>query len=514
VNDNRNMLLAIVLSAIVLLGWGLLSEKFFPTPKPPAEQVESGKVKPAPGPAADMPRAIRDRAVVLAETPRLRIETPSLQGSINLKGARFDDLSLVRERETIAKGSPPVRLLSPAGAKDSYFAQFGWAGEGIAAPNADSVWTASAPVLAPGKPVTLSWSNPTGQRFELIVSVDDGYLFTVKQRVANLGTNAIGLRSYGLDSRAAKSTDPDGWTMHVGPMSDLDGTADYEVNYSTLDENLAGVTRNASSGWLGFTDKYWLTALVPAPGSNFTASLKRSPTGAYQADYLSAPFIVAPGQAVTGETHLFAGAKEKRLLDRYETQGIAHISKSIDWGWFEWFMRPIFDLLSWLFKVLGNFGFAIIALTFIVRGLMFPIADKQFRSMAGMRKIQPKMKALQERYKDDKPRLQQEMLKLYQEEKINPAAGCLPILLQIPIFYALYKVLMVAVEMRHQPFALWIKDLTAPDPATVLNLFGPATDFQLHAVDFDVRDGAVRCRPTALLGGVEPADDRAAGVAL
>jgi YidC/Oxa1 family membrane protein insertase len=472
VNDNRNMLLAIVLSAIVLLGWGLLSEKFFPTPKPPTQQVESGKAKPVPGPAADMPRAIRDRAVVLAETPRLRIETPSLQGSINLKGARFDDLSLVRERESIAKGSPPVRLLSPAGATGSYFAQFGWAGEGIAAPNADSVWTASAPILTPGKPVTLSWSNPTGQRFELIVSVDDGYLFTVKQRVANLGTNAVGLRSYGLDSRAAKSTDPDGWTMHVGPMSDLDGTADYEVNYSTLDENLAGVTKNASSGWLGFTDKYWLTALVPASGSNFTASLKRSPTGAYQADYLGAPFIVAPGQAVIGETHLFAGAKEKRLLDRYETQGIAHISKSIDWGWFEWFMRPIFDLLSWLFKVLGNFGFAIICLTFIVRGLMFPIADKQFRSMAGMRKIQPKMKALQERYKDDKPRLQQEMLKLYQEEKINPAAGCLPILLQIPVFYALYKVLMVSVEMRHQPFALWIKDLSAPDPLTPVNLFG------------------------------------------
>ncbi len=235
----------------------------------------------------------------------------------------------------------------------------------------------------------------------------------------------------------------------------------------------AGVTRDSRSGWLGFTDKYWLTALAPANGAPIHGQLQASsPTGAYQADYLGAPFIVAPGQAVTGETHLFAGAKEKRLLDRYETQGIAKLSKSIDWGWFEWFMRPIFNLLNWLFGVLGNFGLAIIALTFIVRLLMFPIADKQFRSMAGMRRVQPKMKELQERYKDDKPRLQQEMLKLYQQEKINPAAGCLPILLQIPVFYALYKVLMVSVEMRHQPFILWIKDLSAPDPMTPVNLFG------------------------------------------
>jgi YidC/Oxa1 family membrane protein insertase len=476
VNDNRNMLLAIVLSALVLIGWSLLSDKFFPTAGPQTQQVEDGKVKPVPqpqaDPAADSPKAIRDRAVVLAETPRVRIETPSLQGSINLKGARFDDLVLVRETETIAKDSPPVRLLSPAGAKDSYFAQFSWTGQGVAAPDGNSVWTASAAVLAPGKPVTLSWTNPTRQRFEQTISVDDGYLFTVKQRVVNSGNGAVALRTYGLASRATMSGDVDGWTMHVGPMSVLDGTADYEINYSTLDENRAGVTRGARSGWLGFTDKYWLTALAPANGSNFDASLKRSPSGAYQADYLGSPFVVAPGQAVTGETRFFAGAKDYDLLQRYENAGISELSRAIDWGWFRWFMIPIFKLLLWLFAAIGNFGVAIIALTFIVRGLMFPIADKQFRSMAGMRRVQPKMKALQERYKDDKPRLQQEMLKLYQEEKINPAAGCLPILLQIPVFYALYKVLMVSVEMRHQPFALWIKDLSAPDPMTPVNLFG------------------------------------------
>jgi len=474
VNDNRNMLLAIVLSAIVLLGWGFLSEKFFPTPKPPAQQVENGQPKPVPGPAAapaaQAPQAIRERSVVLAETPRVRIETPSLQGSINLKGARFDDLDLVKQRETIAKDSPPVRLLSPAGAKDSYFTQFGWTGQGVAAPDANSVWTASAPTLTPGKPVTLSWTNPTGQRFEQIVSVDDGYLFTVKQRVVNGGSGPVAVRTYGLASRAEKSKDVSSWTNHVGPISYLGGKAEYDVKWETLDEDKSGVTLDSRGGWLGFTDKYWLTALAPANGAPIEASFKRTPSGAYQADYAGAPFVVAPGQAVTGETRLFAGAKDYDYLQRYEAAGIPSLNRAIDWGYFRFFMIPIFKLLLWLFHTIGNFGVAIIALTFIVRGLMFPIADKQFRSMAGMRKIQPKMKALQERYKDDKPRLQQEMLKLYQEEKINPAAGCLPILLQIPVFYALYKVLMVSVEMRHQPFALWIKDLSAPDPASLLTL--------------------------------------------
>jgi len=470
------MLLAIVLSAIVLLGWGLLSEKFFPTAGPQTQQVDNGKLKPVPqpsaSPAVQAPQAIRERSVVLGETPRVRIETPSLQGSINLKGARFDDLVLVKQRETIAKDSPPVRLLSPAGATDSYFAQFGWSGEGVASPDANSLWSASASTLVPGKPVTLSWTNPTGQRFEQIISVDDGYLFTVKQRVVNSGTNAVAVRAYGLASRSAKSKDPSTWTNHVGPISYLGEKAEYDVDWDTLDEDKSGVTHDSRGGWLGFTDKYWLTALAPASNAPIEASFKKSPSGAYQADYAGAPFVVAPGQAVTGETRLFAGAKDYDLLQQYEGAGITELNRAIDWGWFRFFMIPIFKVLLWLFAQLGNFGFAIICLTLIVRGLMFPIADKQFRSMAGMRKVQPKMKALQERYKDDKQRLQQEMLKLYQEEKINPAAGCLPILLQIPVFYALYKVLMVSVEMRHQPFALWIRDLSAPDPATVLNLFG------------------------------------------
>jgi YidC/Oxa1 family membrane protein insertase len=261
--------------------------------------------------------------------------------------------------------------------------------------------------------------------------------------------------------------------MHVGPIGFLDGAANYSINWDTLEEaGPNGERFDSRGGWLGFTDKYWLTALAPAQDAAISASFRKSPSGPYQADFARQPIVVPPGQAIAIESHLFAGAKEKGLLDRYEAMGIPKLSKAIDWGWFEWFMRPIFDLLNWLFKQIGNFGVAIICLTLIVRGLMFPIAQKQFQSMAAMRKVQPKMKALQERYKDDKPRQQQEILKLYQTEKINPAAGCLPILLQIPIFYALYKVLMVAVEMRHQPFALWIRDLSAPDPMTPVNLFG------------------------------------------
>jgi len=290
--------------------------------------------------------------------------------------------------------------------------------------------------------------------------------------VSNGGTGAVATRPYSLVSRSTASIDPDSWTMHVGPVGVFNGAANYKWGYDDL--TTEGDQRfGTNGGWLGFTDKYWLTAIVPDQRSNVEAAFRRGANGGFQADFTTQPTIVAPGKAWRYQSRLFAGAKEIALLDRYENQlGIGMFDKAIDWGWFEWFMKPIFSLLSWLFATLGNFGFAIIALTFIVRALMFPVAQKQFRSMAGMRVVQPKMKALQERYKDDKPKLQQEMLKLYQQEKVNPLAGCLPILIQIPIWYALYKVLILAVEMRHQPFVGWIKDLSAPDPLTPVNLFG------------------------------------------
>jgi len=474
VNDTKNLILAVVLSALVLLGWTWAANKFFPTANPQSTKVEAGKQTPLPQPQAQpagapTPQKLESVGAALRSGPRVAIRTPSLEGSINLKGAQIDDLLLVDQKQTIARNSPPVRLLSPLGTPGAYVAQFGWTAEGTQGPNLDTLWTSDRAQLSPGQPVTLSAQGPDGTRYQLKIAVDDGYLFTVQQSVLNASGKPIVVRPIGLVSRRDKSPDPDSWTNHVGPIGVFDGKADYNVNWKNLDKDGSATFGNVA-GWLGFTDKYWLTALVPNGAMN--GDFRRSPSGGYQADYALAPTTVAPGQTVTTQARLFAGAKQKAWLDRYEEAGIPKLSKSIDWGWFEFFMRPIFDLLMILFHTFGNFGAAIIALTFIVRAIMFPVAQKQFKSMAAMRKLQPKMKALQERFKDDKQRQQQEILKLYQEEKVNPAAGCLPILLQIPVFYALYKVLLVSVEMRHQPFILWIRDLSAPDPLTPVNLFG------------------------------------------
>ena len=473
-NDSKNLILAVVLSALVLLGWTWAANKYFPAANPPSTKVVNGKQQPLPQPnaqpsAPSTPKALQTVSAALASGPRVSIRTPSLLGSINLKGAQIDDLLLLRQRQTIAKNSPPVRLFSPLGAPGAYIAQFGWTALSGQAPALDAQWTADSQLLSPGRPVTLTTQTPDGTNYRIKIAVDDGYLFTVQQSVTNASEQPLSIRPIGLVSRAEKSHDPDSWTNHVGPIGLFGGKADYSVDFKTLDETGPQPFNNVA-GWLGFTDKYWLSALVPQ--ASMSADFRRSPSGGYQADYALAPVNVAAGQTVTTETRLFAGAKEKEWLDRYEDQGITKISKSIDWGWFEWFMRPIFNLLVWLFHTVGNFGVAIICLTLIVRAIMFPIAQKQFQSMAAMRKLQPKMKALQERFKDDKARQQQEILKLYQAEKVNPAAGCLPILLQIPVFYALYKVLLVSVEMRHQPFVGWIKDLSAADPLTPVNLFG------------------------------------------
>ena len=492
-NDNRNMILAVFLSALVLLGWTFLGPKVLPTAAPQTQQVRDGKTHALPqpqaspagvAPATGTPAALIVRADVLRASPRIKIATPTLLGSINLAGARFDDLRLLRQRESIAPNSAPVRLLSPAGAPGAYFAGFGWLSDNVAVPGPDTLWSASSRHLAPGQPVTLSWTSPTGLKYEQAISVDDGYLFTVDQRVTNTSAAPIALRTYGFVSRAYASADPSTWTNHVGPVGVYNGKANYDVTYANLDgqepsffAKIFGTTAkpgpnayDASTGWFGFTDKYWLNALAPA--GEVVPSFRRTPSGGYQADYAGTGITIAPGHQVRTQTSLFSGAKEKAVLDRYESAGIPKLSKSIDWGWFEWFMRPIFGLLRWLFAVTGNFGVAIICLTLIVRAIMFPIAQRQFQSTLGMRRVQPKLKALQARFKDDKARQQQEVMKLYKEEKINPAAGCLPIFLQIPVFYALYKVLMVSVEMRHQPFAGWIHDLSAPDPMSPVNLFG------------------------------------------
>jgi YidC/Oxa1 family membrane protein insertase len=473
VNDSKNLILAVVLSALVLLGWTWAANKYFPAANPPSSKIEAGKQQALPQPKAQpsgvpTPKKLQSVAAALGAGPRIAIRTDSLQGSINLKGAQIDDLLLLREKQTLAKDSPPVRLLSPLGTPGGYIAQFGWTAEARQVPTLDTQWTADSNTLAPGHPVILTTQTADGTRYQIKIAIDDGYLFTVEQSVTNSAGAPLNIRPMGLVSRATQSADASMWTNHVGPIGVFNGKVDYSVNWKDLDQ---GKGENFDqTGWLGFTDKYWLTALVPQSSAN--SEFRKSPSGGYQADYALAPAMVAPGQTLTTKAQLFAGVKEKAGLDRYEAAGIPLLSYAIDWGWFWFFARPIFDLLVILFHAVGNFGVAIICLTLIVRLVMFPVAHKQFQSMAAMRKLQPKMKAIQERFKDDKQRQQQEIMKLYQAEKVNPAAGCLPILLQIPVFYALYKCLLVSVEMRHQPFVGWIRDLSAPDPLTPVNLFG------------------------------------------
>ncbi|USI73947.1 membrane protein insertase YidC [Sphingomonas morindae] len=477
-NEQRNLLLALLLSGLVLLGWTLISDRYFPTANKPSTKVVDGKPVPLPNPQAQPvatgPLASQDRGRALAASPRVRIATPRLAGSINLKGARLDDLVLTTQRETIAKDSPPVRLFSPDGAPEAYFAGFGWTGSGIVLPDPNTVWTATGDMLAPGKPVTLSWNNGRGQAFAIQLAVDDAYLFTIRQTVTNTTRGgAVSVRPFSFVTREGQSKDPSSWANHVGPLGVFDRAADYSLDWKDVDKaGAAGVARSSTGGWLGFGDKYWLTAAIPDPKAKVDAAF-RADGGRYQAEFSPAAAIVAPGRQTVATSYLFAGGKDASLLDTYDQRyGFDKLDHAIDWGWFIWFEKPIFYLLDWLFKAVGNFGVAIILLTILVRALMFPIAQRQFRSAAQMRIVQPKMKALQERHKDDKVKLQEEMMKLYREEKINPLAGCLPVFLQIPIFYALYKVLTLTLEMRHQPFALWIKDLSAPDPLTPVNLFG------------------------------------------
>lgn len=486
-DDKNNLMLALVLTAAILLGWQFLAPRFFPqlAPKPAATKTVDGKTvagKNGAGIAAEAPaqKAV-PLAQALATTPgapggRVAIETPTLKGSLNLTGARIDDLVLTKYKETLDKNSPDVRLFAPGGTDHAHFAGLGWTGQGIKLPDSNTVWTASGTKLTPASPITLSWNNGEGQLFQIDLKVDDKYLFTVDQKVSNSGAGAVSVAPYAYVNRLGIPKDPDSWTIHVGPMGVFDRAADYDVNFDDVDAAGAnGIGRTMTGGWLGFTDKYWLSAVIPAQNAKvngaFRASQGLGGKKLYQANFAGNDTIIAPGKMATSQSMIFAGAKETRTLENY-SKFIPMIDYSITWGWFWFFEKPIYKVLIWLVGLVGNFGLAIILLTFLVRGLMFPIAQKQFHSMAHMRIVQPKMKQLQEKYKDDKPRLQQEMMKLYKEEKINPLAGCLPILLQIPVFYALYKVLMLSIEMRHQPFIGWIKDLSAPDPLHILNLFG------------------------------------------
>jgi len=414
---------------------------------------------------------LRDRGAVLAESPRIVIATPRLAGSINLKGARIDDLTLKGYKETIERGSPDVRLFAPSGAPAAYFAAFGWSG--TEAPPADALYTASSPRLSPGTPVTLTYTAPGGTAFDIILAVDNDYLFTVTQRVRNAGNGVLTLRPWGLVSHLGEGTEKDSGNLHVGPVGVVDGRLkDSEVAYNKLRDDGAQ-SFATTGGWLGITDKYWATALIPDQRTPVTARFALAPGGRFQTDYLQPAVGVAAGTTATTTAHLFAGAKEVTLITRYkDALGVPLFDRIVSWGWFWFIAQPIFLVLDFLFKLFGNFGLAIMGLTFLIRLVMFPVAAKQFSSMAKMKLVQPKLKELQERHKDDKPTLQSETMALYKREKVNPVAGCLPLVVQIPIFFALYKTLLVSTEMRHQPFFGWIHDLSVADPKTPVNLFG------------------------------------------
>ncbi|QUL37707.1 membrane protein insertase YidC [Erythrobacter sp. JK5] len=483
-DNQRNLLLAVALSGLLILGWDLIMRTVYPEASitAPTEQVDPAartSAAGAPGTstvAADLagdaaPAGPVDLSAALADPNRVVIDTPSVAGSINLVGARIDDLVLKHYRQTVEKDSGPVRLFAPERTEGQYFAEFGFIADGERmSPTAQ--WQADGARLTPQSPVTLTRTDENGVSYAIRFAIDDDYMITASQTADNGSGNATIIQPFAFIKRTSQNATQDQFIIHSGPIGVFDGTLHDPNNY----EELAEIGRDAPQGraaWLGFTDRYWHSALVPGEGDTDTVGFRSLGNQLFRSDLIYDAQTVPAGGSLSQSTRLFAGAKDSVILNRYEDSGITYFGKAISWGWFEWFEKPMLWLLRTLNGLIGNFGLAIIALTFIIRGLMFPIAQKQFASMAQMKAVQPKMKAIQERFKDDKQKQQQEIMKLYKDEKVNPLAGCLPLIIQIPIFFALYKVLMLAIEMRHEPFiSFWIRDLSAPDPWTILNLFG------------------------------------------
>jgi len=502
--DNKNTILAIVLSALVLIGWqyfvGMPQEKARqeqlqqqqkqaaqPQPGQPVQAPPQGAPASAPGNTAPQvpggPTAAAatslSRADALRASPRVPIKTDSLEGSIALKGGRIDDLALIKFRETVDPKSPPIFLLSPSGTADPFYAEFGWtagAGTNVKLPATDTVWTqVGSGALGVGKPVTLTWDNGQGLEFRRTIAVDDKYVFTLKDEVVNKGTTPISLYPYGLISRHGTPHTLGYYILHEGLIGVLGDKGLQEYTYSSMDDKKT-VNFDVTNGWLGITDKYWAATLLPDTDARLKARFSTGTLGTlktYQTDYLLDGVTVAPGATGTADARLFAGAKEVAVVNEYEKQlKLNRFDLLIDWGWFYFITKPLFLVIDWLFRLVGNFGLAILLVTVLIKIAFFPLANKSYASMAKMKAVQPQMMALRERYADDKVKQQQALMELYKKEKINPLAGCLPIAVQIPVFFSLYKVLFVTLEMRHAPFFGWIRDLSAPDPTNLFNLFG------------------------------------------
>jgi YidC/Oxa1 family membrane protein insertase len=492
-NDNRNVILAIVLSMVVLFGWqffvaGPQLERAQQQAQIAAEQQAAADAALAtpttPGeaatPAPTGTQTFANRDAAIAASNRVSIDTEDLSGSINLTGARIDDLRLKSYRETVDENSPIITLLTPAGVPNAYFAEEGWvavAGANIAVPDGQSVWTVEGNnALTTATPVNLVWDNGAGLVFRRTISVDEHYLFTVNQTIENKTSGDVALYPY---ARVIRHTTPqvaNFFIQHEGPHGVLGSNNLISKKYGDL-QNERQVTYENTTGWLGFSDKYWATAVMPPAGTALNARFNWSNAAGYddyQTSYVeTTPVVVAAGATASRESYLFAGAKEEAVISAYQNQyGFDRLELLIDWGWLHFITKPMYYLLTFLNGIIGNFGVAVLAVTVIVKALFFPLASRSYASMAAMRRVQPEMKALQERFKDDRPAQQQAMMELYKKEKINPLSGCWPILIQIPVFFALYTVIFISLDMRHAPFFGWIQDLAAPDPTNIFTLFG------------------------------------------
>jgi YidC/Oxa1 family membrane protein insertase len=489
-DQNRNLILASVLSFLVIIVWFVL----FPPPEPtqrPVEDAVSNTAKDVgvtalPGMDAIQAETAPQTITTDQEAPRLAIRTEKLSGTISLKGGRIDDLSLLGYKVELKEEAENVNLLRPVGQEGTYYAAYGWAAlsgvEPTEVPTPETLWTVRGnETLTASSPITLVWSNGSGLTFSRVVSVDDDYMFTIEQGVQNSSNKEVELRPYGLVRRSGEPKDlKNFFILHEGlvRMSDenlaedsYDNMRDYAFNdrEGTNSERIEVI----QDGWIGFTDHFWMTALVPQPGSSFRSTGKYyAAADIFQVETVLPKVSISVGQNTFVKSQFFAGAKDWSIIRNYENQGVKGFLDSIDWGWFFFLTKPMFFVLHWLNFYIGNMGWAIIGLTLLIKAILFPLAYKSYVSMAKMKELQPEMEKLKESAGDDRQKLQQGMMELYKKEKVNPASGCLPILLQIPIFFSLYKVIFVTLELRHAPWIGWIKDLSAPDPSSILNLFG------------------------------------------
>ncbi|UWQ91606.1 membrane protein insertase YidC [Rhodobacteraceae bacterium M382] len=489
-DQNKNLILATALSFIVILVWFVV----FPPPEPevasettPVSQIAAdGDTAAAPAVSSASTGAVTGAEAKAPEAARVTIDTARISGSISLQGGRIDDLSLKDYRVTIEEGADIVRMLSPVGEPSAYYALYGWApGTGLGlddVPGANTIWTAPAgETLTSESPVTLTWDNGNGLLFNRKISVDDNYLFTVTQSVTNSGTSTAALAPYGILARHGEPQDlKNFFILHEGVVGMADGELS-EIDYGDMPDfsvdpregARAEVKQVETDGWIGFTDHYWMSTLVPASGQPFKSVAKYDERrDIYQTEVVLPTMTLAAGETAEVSTQLFAGAKEWGTIRAYEKSGIAGFLDSIDWGWFFFLTKPIFWLLHEINKLIGNMGWSIIGLTLIIKAILFPLAYKSYVSMAKMKELQPQMEALKEKAGDDRQKVQQGMMELYKKEKVNPAAGCLPILLQIPIFFSLYKVIFVTIELRQASFFGPFQDLSMPDPTSIMNFFG------------------------------------------